>query len=161
MRCDSGQASSEYIAVTAVVAVVLMAAVALTSGGIGSQLESAIRRGICLVSGGNCPAKSVASVPNDLAPCPILRTDSQRDLSLDIGFVRLAGRLGLSIEQRSDRTVRVSFADGARAGLGAGAALGVRLGIDGQSRNDDQRLVAVATRLPGLDWLPRADCLAV
>ena len=127
MRCDSGQASSEYIAVTAVVAVVLMAAVALTSGGIGSQLESAIRRGICLVSGGNCPAKSVASVPHDLAPCPILRTDSQRDLSLDIGFVRLAGRLGLSIEQRSDRTVRVSFADGARAGLGA--AVGAHIGI--------------------------------
>ena len=127
MRSDSGQASSEYIAVTAVVAIALMAAVALTSGGIGFQLEAAIRRGVCVVAGGRCPVTRAASVPTDLAPCPILRTDSQHDLSLDIGFVRLAGRLGLSVERRSDGTVRVSFADGARAGVGA--AVGAHFGI--------------------------------
>jgi len=128
---------------------VLMAAVALTSGGIGLQLESAIQRGICLVTGGHCPRMPVATVPSDLAPCPMLRTDSQHDLSLDVGFVRLAGRIGLSIERASDGTVRVSFADGARAGVGAavGAHIGVGSGEAKAEASADAGLAVTAGRV--------------
>ncbi len=65
-----------------------------------------------------------------------------------------------TLRERGVRTVRVWRMDRSGTRLGAGAAVGVRLGLDAESRTDSQRLVSVASRLPGLDWLTRADCLA-
>lgn len=128
MRDDRGQGTVEYVAVASLVAVVLGAAGALTSGGLGVAVERGIERGICAVAGERCPAYVAASLPRDLEPCPVKRTDDSQDISLDIGVVRLAARLGLSLERLSDGRVRVSFADGGRAGLGAAVGAHFTLG---------------------------------
>jgi len=59
------------------------------------------------------------------------------------------------------RTVRTWRLRRSQTGIGAGAALGLRLGADAFSATEDQQLVSVDSKLPGLDWLPRADCLLV
>ena len=128
MRGDRGQASVEYIAIAGVVAVVLGAAVAITSGGLGSAVEASIRRGICTVTSESCPVLHAASLPSDLEVCPLARKVGNQQLSLDVGVVRLAAQLGLTIEKMSDGKVRVSFADGGKAGVGTAVGAHVKVG---------------------------------
>jgi Flp pilus assembly pilin Flp len=117
MRKDQGQAAVEYIAIVLLVALVLSAAVALTSGGLGTAVEASIRRGICAVTSDRCPRLVAASIPSDLEACPLARKMGNQQLSLDVGIVRLAAQLGLTVEHMSDGKVRVSFADGGKSGL--------------------------------------------
>jgi hypothetical protein len=128
MREDRGQATVEYLALVLLVGVVLGSAVALTSGGIGRAVEASIRRGICEVTSEQCPRLVAASIPSDLEACPLARKTGNQQLSLDIGIVRLAAQLGLTVEQMSDGKVRVSFADGGKAGLGVAVGAHVHLG---------------------------------
>ena len=55
MRGCGGQASSEYVALLALVAVVFTLAVGLTSGGIGARVLAGLQRGICTAVGRACP----------------------------------------------------------------------------------------------------------
>jgi hypothetical protein len=77
------------------------------------------------------------------------------------GLLEARGRLSAALAERGARTVRRWRLSRRVTGVGAGGALGVRLGADASSATDDQRLISVATQLPGLGWLPRADCLPV
>ena len=82
--------------------------------------------------------------------------------SLDLQAVLESGaRLGKALDDHGVRTVRTWRLRRSQTGIGAGAALGLRLGADAFSATEDQQLVSVDSKLPGLDWLPRADCLLV
>jgi hypothetical protein len=72
-----------------------------------------------------------------------------------------ASRLRAAMDDHGQRTIRRWKLSRRITGVGAGAALGIRLGMDATSSTDDQRLASVASRVGGLGWLPRADCLAV
>ncbi|CAB4861226.1 MAG: hypothetical protein F2799_00935 [Actinobacteria bacterium] len=128
MRDDSGQGTTEYLALSLLVMIVLGAATALTSGGLGAAVEASIRRGICEVSEQRCPPIHAASLPADLEVCPLARKTGNQQFSVDVGIVRLAAQLGLVVESMSNGKVRVSFSDGARAGLGAAVGAHMRLG---------------------------------
>lgn len=71
-----------------------------------------------------------------------------------------AAGLQEAISARGIRTIRRFSLSRGGTRVGAGAAAGLRLGLDVALDDSDQRLVGAASRLPGLGWLPRADCLA-
>jgi hypothetical protein len=110
------------------IALVFAAGAALTQGGIGLRIERAIARGLCAVTERSCSRLLAESIPPDLEPCPMARSESTEEASLDIGVVRLAARLGLGVERRSDGAVSVSFADTATAGAALGVGAHLQLG---------------------------------
>ncbi|MEI7888812.1 MAG: hypothetical protein WCI34_00760, partial [Actinomycetes bacterium] len=99
-----------------------------------------------------------------------LVSDADRAAALDLlaagramdpgALLNASGRLASALDQRGAKTVRRWRLSRRVTGVGAGGALGLRLGVDASSSTEDQRLSSVATQLPGLGWLPRADCLA-
>ena len=151
MRGERGQASVEYIAIAGLVAVVLGSAVAITSGGLGTAVEASIRRGICTVTSSSCPRLHAASLPSDLETCPLARKTGNQQLALDIGVVRLAAQLGLTIERMSDGKVRVSFTDGGRAG--AGTAVGAHLQVGKWGGRAEATVDAGAAVTAGRVWV--------
>jgi hypothetical protein len=126
LRDSGGQATSEYVALVALVAVVLVLAAGLTSGGIGGRVLAGMQRALCHVMGGGCPR--VAPPAADLAPCPLERSLRVERLSETIAVVRLGTSGTLSAVRSSDGRVAVTLANGSTAGgeIGAGVRLKLR-----------------------------------
>lgn len=127
-----GQATSEYVALVLLVAVVLALAAGLTSGGIGGQVLAGMQRGICRVTGTICPPPEPPRP--DLAPCPLERTTRSESLDGAFEVVHL-GRSGtLTTSRASDGRVTVSLLDkttlGPEAGLGLHVSKRRRLGVE-------------------------------
>jgi hypothetical protein len=125
-RAAGGQATSEYVALVALVAAVLALAAGLTSGGLSGQVLAGMQRGLCRVAGTACPPSRPAAA--DLAPCPIESTTTRESLDGAVEVLTL-GRSGtLTTARLSDGRVTVSLARGttvgAQVGLGAEVALG-------------------------------------
>ncbi|HEY4280783.1 MAG TPA: hypothetical protein VGM91_21375 [Conexibacter sp.] len=121
-RGEEGQAANEYVALLAIVAVVFVALVGLTEGGIGSQVLDGMRRGICVVAPGPCPRPIPAR--DELRPCPVERESREDELSETIASVKIGSSGTLSEVRNSDGTVTVTLADG--------SALGVEWGVGGK-----------------------------
>jgi Flp pilus assembly pilin Flp len=133
MRSARGQATVEYVALAAIVALVLVGAVAITPGGLGTRIVHTIRLGLCRVSGTTCPA--LPRERADLPPCPLSRATRSEDLGVKVTFVKLGQGFGLEQETYSDGHVVVRFADDQEVGLtgslGPSFAWGdVRAGVD-------------------------------
>jgi hypothetical protein len=125
-RSASGQASLEYVALWALITVVLGAAAALTGGGLGGHVVYALQRGLCAVTGAPCPAapRPVA----DLPPCPLRRTSRGEDFAVSVAFIKLGGGLAVLEQRDSSGAVTVTFTDASRAGLTAGVGAHFDLG---------------------------------
>jgi Flp pilus assembly pilin Flp len=115
-----GQASVEYVALVALVGLVLAAAVALTAGGLGEHVAWAWRAALCRVTGGPCPAPFALRA--DLPPCPLADDRREQRASVTLAVVHADRRHGLRVVRYSDRHVEVS------TGIGAGAGLTVGVG---------------------------------
>jgi Flp pilus assembly pilin Flp len=126
LRRESGQAGIEWIALIALVAVVLGAAAALTWGGLGPKVAYAIRRGICTVGAERCPAP--APDRPDLPPCPVNRSSREQDFHVELSFIDLGGGLGVQEETTSDGRVTVTFTNSGSGGGVAGVGASFRLG---------------------------------
>jgi hypothetical protein len=132
-RPNAGQASAEYVALLAVVVVVMAGAAAVGSPpALAMKVVAVVRHGICLVAGGVCTPREARAA--GLAPCLLqARTDRQR-LGGRLLVVRLGRSDSLLVERRSDGSAAVSFADGESAGGIAGIGLqlpgGVKVGGD-------------------------------
>lgn len=120
-----GQATSEYVALVALVAVVLALAAGLTSGGIGGQLLAGVQRALCEVAGAACGPPPAAA--DELVPCPLERSVSSESLDGAFELVRLGGGSSLSAVRGSDGRVTVTLATATHGGgaLGLGAAFGI------------------------------------
>jgi hypothetical protein len=125
-RPNAGQASTEYVALIALVCAVVAGAAAVGSApGIAGKVVAAVRHGICLVAGGVCtPGEARAA---GLAPCLVHARAERERLGGRLLVVRLGRGDSLLVERRSDGSASVSFADGG----GAGASVGVGLQIPG------------------------------
>ncbi len=126
-----GQASGEYVALLAVVAVMVVAAVALSSGGVGGRVLAGMRRGLCTLAPVGCPAGSSAVADADtLAPCDLERDAHEEELSETIASLRLGASGRLTAVRASDGRVTVTLTDGSSVGgeVGAGASVGVGSG---------------------------------
>jgi hypothetical protein len=131
-RCTSGQAAVEYLAVVALVAVVLAVAGAFVLDGraIAAATAAQIRRGLCIVEGHDC----VEPHP----PCAVSSRSSADDWHVDVAFVRLGAGRSAIVERMSDGRVLVTRADhvdvGATGGFGAELKIGDRIAIGGELR---------------------------
>jgi hypothetical protein len=131
---DTGQASLEYVALLAVLAVLLTSALAFTGAlpPLAQSVSDAIRHGICLVTGSICtPAEAQAA---GLEPCPLFRRNQQEQGTVSVAVISLRRGDSMVIERLSNGHVKVSFVDseGAGATVGAGlrlSPLGIRASV--------------------------------
>jgi hypothetical protein len=122
---DTGQASLEYVALLAVLAVLLTGALAFSGAlpPLAHSVSDAIRHGICLVTGSVCtPAEAEAA---GLEPCPLFRRNQQEQGTVSVAIVTYRRGDSMVIERLSNGRVRVSFvdSDGGGATFGAGLRL--------------------------------------
>jgi hypothetical protein len=125
-RSDArGQATSEYVALIALVGVMLALAAGLTSGGVAGHVLAGLQRGLCRIAGTTCPRSQPPDA--DLAPCPVERTTSTESLGGALALVKVGGSGMLTAVRGSDGRVTMTLADGTTAGgeVGLGFALGL------------------------------------
>jgi len=124
-RCERGQASLEWVALVAVVALVLALGAAAAGGpGIVNAVGGALARALCLVGGGDCR-------PPAPRACVVSSTDSSARAGVEVAFLELGGRMGLLREERSDGTVRLTLVDSVEAGPTAGTGSQVMVELEG------------------------------
>lgn len=120
VRDDSGQASIEHLGLVALIALVLLAAGAITAvaaPGLENRVTTAMQQALCTVAGQRCPTL-------ERQPCPVLRTERTLAGRIALGVIRLGDDRALTIERRSDGTYVISLVEG----LGAGKGLAVDRG---------------------------------
>lgn len=152
-RDAAGQATSEYVALVTLVAVVLALAAGLTSGGVGGQVLAGLQRGLCRVADVRCP-QAQPPARDELDPCPVERTTSTESLEGVLEVMALGGGASLTAVRMSDGRVQIALADvqtvGGAMGLGYSIGLGRRHGA--KATVDVERRFA-----PGRSWtLPDA-----
>lgn len=123
-RGEAGQATSEYVALVTLVAVVLTLAAGLTAGGVGGKVLAGLQQGLCRIAGKTCA--SAALPDDDLPPCPVERTTTAQSLEGSFDVVRLGGGGTLTAVRGSDGRVTVTLADRTTGGVEVG--IGVKLG---------------------------------
>jgi hypothetical protein len=147
-RSEHGQASAEYVALVALVAVALALAAGLTSGGVGGQVLAGLQRGLCRVALGHCPRPEPPRP--DLAPCPVERRARAEELGTTIAVVRLGTSGTLTAVRLSDGRVTVTLAHGNDAGAEVGVAARLRVGR--RSLGGELRAGAALTWTSGRSW---------
>ncbi len=169
LRADCGQASNDFVALVALVGVLLLAAAGIASAaspGLLNGVTTAWQRALCAVAGERCEVL-------DREPCPVLRTVESETRRVSVALVELGHDRKLSIERRSDGSYVVTLLEGRQAGatVGVGADIKgiVELSADassllgrhaGRSYAADDRAAATALveRLRGAD-LPSTEAL--
>lgn len=140
-RDESGQATIEHLGLVLLVALVLLAAGAIATvaaPGIGNRVTTAFQRGLCVVTGEECPTL-------DRQSCPVLRTDRTLDSRLTVGWLRLGDDRALRIERRSDGSYVIALVEGVGAGAQAGESRGpADAGADGMLSGHAGRTYRVA-----------------
>jgi hypothetical protein len=116
MRSESGQGTVEYVAIVALVAVVLAAAVAgsaVFGAGVANAVTGSIRHALCVVTGRVCVVVAQR-------PCVVRTARDERRETVAIAFVQIgAGRVVLR-ERLSDGTLRLTVLHRGEAGVTAG-----------------------------------------
>ena len=113
-RPNAGQASAEYVALLAVVCVVVAGAAAVGSvPPLARDVVAAVKHGICRVAGGVCTTAEARAA--GLQPCLVARSRGSRAALRPC--VDGAARRGdaLLVQRRSDGSAAVSFSDGGTA----------------------------------------------
>jgi hypothetical protein len=132
LRSTSGQASVEYVAVVAIVAIVFAVAGSFTLQGraIAAATVGQLKRGLCIVEGHDCPEEH--------PPCQVSSASTSDDWQVDIAFVRLGAGRSAIVEHKSDGQILVTLADhmdlGATGGFGANLKIGDKIAFGGEVR---------------------------
>lgn len=119
-RDQRGQATSEYIALLAVLAALLTVAGTVTvvgSPGIVNAVVAQLRRALCVVTGGACPADRVR-------PCVVAALRDEHHVAATVFLVRIDDDHVLLRERLSDGSWRLTIAK--HSGTGVEAGIGVR-----------------------------------
>lgn len=118
MRCSRGQATIDYVALVAVVAVLLGVALGTATAGAAGVVNAVagqIRHALCVVGGGPCP---------DLRskPCAVASRREARHMAVSLVLVRIDRDRYVLREEMSDGTIRLTVTDSGGLGgeLGAG-----------------------------------------
>jgi hypothetical protein len=147
MRSQRGQATIDYVALIAVLTLVLAAAAAVASGGapgIANAVIGQVRHALCVVTGGACSA-----APGQ--PCVVASERDARHVGASVLFIRLDGDRWLLRERMSDGTVRLTLGHrggaGVELGIGARAKLKIKgrtIGVDDEARLAAQGVLGYA-----------------
>lgn len=127
----SGQASADYVALLALVAVVVLAGAGVVVSGrdLPVAVAGALRHGVCVVSGAICSPGEARRAGLD--PCVTGGRENSEALSARVLVVRLENGNVLQVEELSDGTSTVSFVDGWKGGAELGAGLGATFAARG------------------------------
>ena len=104
MRSTSGQATIDYVAIVAVVAIVFGLAVAVApagAAGIVNAVTGQIRHALCVVGGGPCAALRSK-------PCTVASTRDLHHFAVKVLVVRIDHDRSVLREEMSDGTVRLT-----------------------------------------------------
>nr|MBA3327781.1 hypothetical protein [Solirubrobacterales bacterium] len=123
---ERGQATVDYVALLAIVAVLLAGAVAVTAvqaPGVADAVVAQVRRALCIVSGRACPVQRNR-------PCVVLAVRDARHVAANVAIVRLDDDHVLLRERLSDGSVRLTILERSGGGLevGLGAQARLKLG---------------------------------
>ena len=140
LRCQRGQATLDYVALIAVLAMALAAAVTASGVGVPGVVNAVLgqlRAALCIVNGHSCRVQQRA--------CVVASDRETRHFALSIAIVRVDEDHYVLRERMSDGTVRLTVAerDGAGVEVGVGARGRLRLGkretgVDGEARGGVQ-----------------------
>lgn len=126
-RPTAGQATTEYVAAIALIAVVLaLAAPAVGAPSIGAAVVGRLERALCIAGLDICDARMAADA--GLAPCPLQSDMTGHEGAVSFRFVEVGGRTTLTVTPKSDGTVSVVRTLGASAGVTADAGSGFAAG---------------------------------
>lgn len=153
MRDARGQGTVEWIGIVLLVALVLAAAITVVTGtGIGEGITAAMRRALCVVTGGACtPAERIAE-----RPCVVAAEGTEEGGAFTVGFMRISERDGVLREVRSDGSVALTLVDEDSLGLSAGAPQAhLRWGSFDLAIGRELRAAVMAERGSGRTWIAR------
>jgi hypothetical protein len=143
-----GQASVEWLAVVALVVVMLGLGAALAQAGyVGRRVTREMARAICLVGSGDCR--------RDQEPCVVGSQTNREGMTVHVLFFRLGeDELGV-IEERSDGTFAVTLEDGIKGGLEGsnGLKVGFHVGKLGLSIGGEVTAALMARLGRGRTWI--------
>jgi hypothetical protein len=139
-----GQASTEYIAVVAVVALVLVVTgAAVTAPSIVNGVGAGFQRALCEVTGESCATVEPKA-------CVVRTAGTDVSATAKLTFVRIGRTTALLRSVSSDGTVTLTLLDHVDAGLTAGVGASGRLQLGGLDlSNGALAQVAVVARLGG------------
>jgi hypothetical protein len=121
MREERGQATIDYIALIAVLAILLVAAAAVVSGGapgVANAVLGQVRHALCVVTGRACTAER-------RLPCAVAVERDDRHVAVTVLLVRIDGDRIVVREKMSDGTVRLTLVH--RGGGGVELGVGSRI----------------------------------
>ncbi|MDP9376630.1 MAG: hypothetical protein M3P40_03490 [Actinomycetota bacterium] len=124
---DSGQASSDYVALVAVVALVLGGVAAVATPALGYSVLGAMRHAVCVVGGAICSSEEAHRAGLD--PCVVQLESDGRRVGVAIVVVRLRRGDKMVVERKSDGSTSVAFVDDRDLGVETG--IGLKLGKAG------------------------------
>lgn len=136
MRTQRGQSTVEYVALVALLAIVLAAAVAIAIGrapGIANAVLGQVRRALCIVAGGACPVERRVA-------CVVASRRDTKHVAVNIFFVRLDGDRYVLREEMSDGTVRLTLAHRGGAGVELGVGARAKVTLKGRTTGVDDEL---------------------
>jgi hypothetical protein len=140
MGSERGQATIDYVALIAVVAIVLgLAVVAAPLGapGIVNAVTGQIRHALCVVGGGPCPDARAK-------PCVVASRRDLHHFAVSLLIVRLDHDRYVLREAMSDGTVRLTVARSGAAGLEGGVGAVARVLVQGRKVGTADELRAAA-----------------
>ena len=138
MGSERGQATVDYVAIVAVLAIVFSAALAsaaVGAPGIVNAVAGQFRHALCLVGGGSCPDWRAK-------PCAVSTTRRQRHFAVTVVVFRYDNDKVVLREDMSDGTVRltVSTAHGGGVEVGFGASARVKVKGRELGASDEARI---------------------
>jgi hypothetical protein len=156
MRGQRGQATVDYLAVVLLVALVFAAAVGvLAVSGLGEQVVAAMKRALCIVTGGPCSVAEEAAQ----APCVLSAEERSDGGSVGVSIILIGERDGVLRERRSDGTIALTLFEGDSAGadLRQGWSIEANWGEHGFAAGRELRAAALAERGEGRTWVVADD----
>ncbi len=134
---DSGQGTTEYVGLLALVAAALLSAGAVVGlDDVGASVVKTVRTGICIVGGDICRRSDAEAA--GLEPCTVSDRSQGGGATVSIAWVRAGDKHGWTVATRSDGSVVVTRTVGRSAGAGAGLGIeaspfGLELGVEGKA----------------------------
>jgi len=145
MRSTSGQATIDYVALVAVLAIVFSLALGVAAEGapgIVNAVSGQIRHALCVVGGGPC------TEPRS-KPCTVASTRDLHHVALTVFFVRVDHDRYVLREEMSDGTVRLTVARSGALGAEVGVGGTVRASVNGRPIGAQDELRGAAQAVLG------------
>ena len=153
MGSQRGQATVDYVAIVAVLAIVFsiaLASAAIGAPGIVNAVSGQFRHALCLVGGGPCPEWRSK-------PCAVATTREQRHFAVTVILLRYDNDKVVLREDMSDGTVRLTVSTAHGGGLEAGFGASARSTVQGHDigASDEARIAAQLTYGSGKVYVAR------